>query len=213
MTFEKMTVHKALSELKIIDDRIYKTIDEAVFCVANKHSNEKIRGIPIKEFTEQMSNGYDKSNDLIKRRDAIKRAVMKSNASTNVEVGGVEYTVAEAIEMKNHGVELLQYLLANMRDQYKEAQAEVMKNNGKDLDTRAEQYVVGIYGSKDGRVDTDDFKKAKQDFIKSNSYELVDPIHVKEKIEMLEDKISTFISDVDSALSVSNALTTVEISY
>ena len=160
-----------------------------------------------------MSNGYDKSNDLIKRRDAIKRAVMKSNASTNVEVGGVEYTVAEAIEMKNHGVELLQYLLANMRDQYKEAQAEVMKNNGKDLDTRAEQYVVGIYGSKDGRVDTDDFKKAKQDFIKSNSYELVDPIHVKEKIEMLEDKISTFISDVDSALSVSNALTTVEISY
>ena len=213
MTFEKMTVHKALSELKIIDDRIYKAIDEAVFCVANKHSNEKIRGIPIKEFTEQMSNGYDKSNDLIKRRDAIKRAVMKSNASTNVEVGGVEYTVAEAIEMKNHGVELLQYLLANMRDQYKEAQAEVMKNNGKDLDTRAEQYVVGIYGSKDGRVDTDDFKKAKQDFIKSNSYELVDPIHVKEKIEMLEDKISTFISDVDSALSVSNALTTVEISY
>ena len=213
MTFEKMTVHKALSELKIIDDRIYKAIDEAVFCVANKHSNEKIRGIPIKEFTEQMSSGYDKSNDLIKRRDAIKRAVVKSNASTNVEVGGVEYTVAEAIEMKNHGVELLQYLLANMRDQYKEAQAEVMKNNGKNLDSRAEQYVVGIYGSKDGRVDTDDFKKAKQDFIKSNSYELVDPIHVKEKIEMLEDKISTFISDVDSALSVSNALTTVEISY
>lgn len=213
MTFEKMTVHKALSELKIIDDRIYRAIDEAVFCVANKHSNEKIRGIPIKEFTEQMSSGYDKSSDLIKRRDAIKRAVVKSNASTNVEVGGVEYTVAEAIEMKNHGVELLQYLLANMRDQYKEAQAEVMKNNGKDLDSRAEQYVVGIYGSKDGRVDTDDFKKAKQDFIKSNSYELVDPIHVKEKIEMLEDKISTFISDVDSALSVSNALTTVEISY
>lgn len=213
MTFEKMTVHKALSELKIIDDRIYKAIDEAVFCVANKHSNEKIRGIPIKEFTEQMSSGYDKSNDLIKRRDAIKRAVVKSNASTNVEVGGAEYTVAEAIEMKNHGVELLQYLLENMRDQYKEAQAEVMKNNGKNLDSRAEQYVVGIYGSKDGRVDTDDFKKAKQDFIKSNSYELVDPIHVKEKIEMLEDKISTFISDVDSALSVSNALTTVEISY
>lgn len=43
MTTEKMTVHKALSELKILDDRIHLAISEAVFCVTNKHSNEKIK--------------------------------------------------------------------------------------------------------------------------------------------------------------------------
>lgn len=40
-TIEKMTVHKALAELKIIDFRIERSIDDAQFCVANKHSNEK----------------------------------------------------------------------------------------------------------------------------------------------------------------------------
>ena len=39
-TVEKMTVHKGLAELKIIDSRIERAIDDAQFCVSNKHSNE-----------------------------------------------------------------------------------------------------------------------------------------------------------------------------
>ena len=49
MTTEKMTVHKALAELKILDNRIHSAISDAVFCVANKHSNEKINGIKVDE--------------------------------------------------------------------------------------------------------------------------------------------------------------------
>ena len=44
MTNEKMTVHKALVELKTIDARIEKTIRDASFVIANKHSNQKISG-------------------------------------------------------------------------------------------------------------------------------------------------------------------------
>ena len=44
MTTEKMTVHKALAELKVIGDRITNAISTGVFCRANKHSNEKING-------------------------------------------------------------------------------------------------------------------------------------------------------------------------
>ena len=50
MTTEKMTVHKALAELKIVDDRIVSAIDGGTYCVANKHSNDKIKGVSLEEY-------------------------------------------------------------------------------------------------------------------------------------------------------------------
>lgn len=213
MTNETMTVHKALAELKIIDDRIHKAISGGVFCVANKHSNEKINGVPIEEFKKTMQGAYDKASDLTARRNAIKRAVVNSNAITKVKVGAAEYTVAEAIEMKNHGVELKEMLLHELESQYKKSQAVILSKNGDDLEKRAEQYVVGIYGAKEGKTNTDDFEKTKKDFIASNSYELIDPIAILKKVEGLESEISEFKAEVDAALSTANAITQIEITY
>ena len=111
MTTEKMTIHKALAELKIIGDRINSSISTATFIKANKHSNEKINGVSIEDFRKQIQGSWDKSNDLIKRRNAIKRAVVLSNATTKVKVGIEEFTVAEAIEMKNTGMQFKKELL------------------------------------------------------------------------------------------------------
>lgn len=73
MTTESMTIHKALAELKLLDSRINKSIVEGVFCAANKHSNEKIGGIPIEDYEKIIQGSYDKADDLIKRQSAIKR--------------------------------------------------------------------------------------------------------------------------------------------
>ena len=78
---------------------------------------------------------------------------------------------------------------------------------------KAEQYVIGIYGSKEGKTNTDDFEKTKKDFITANSYELVDPIKILDKINALEESIASFKAEVDAALSTSNAVTEIEISY
>lgn len=213
MKTEKMTVHKALAELKIADDRIASAIQGGTYCIANKHSNEKIKGVPLKEYERVMQGCYDKVVDLIKRRNAIKRAVVLSNATTKVTINGAEYTVAEAIEMKNHGVEFDDMFYKTLDYQYNRAQANILEQNGNDLEKRAEQYVIGIYGSKEGKTNTDDFEKTKKDFITANSYELVDPIKILEKINSLEASISSFRAEVDAALSTSNAITEIEISY
>ena len=213
MTTEKMTVHKALAELKIMDDRIVSAINGGTYCVANKHSNDKIKGVSLEEYKRTMQGCYDKVVDLIKRRNAIKRAVVLSNAITKVSVNGTEYTVAEAIEMKNHGVEFDDMLYRTLNSQYLMAQGEILRQNGDDLEKRAEQYVIGIYGSKEGKTNTDDFEKTKKDFITANSYELIDPIKILEKINSLEESISSFRAEVDAALSTSNAVTEIEISY
>ncbi len=213
MMKEVMTVHKALAELKLLDSRIEKAIAEGVYCVANKHSNDKIGGVPLDDYIKIVQGGYDKSTDLINRRKAIKRAVVLSNAVTKVSVAGNEYTVAEAIEMKNHGVEFEKLLMNTMNIQYRNAQMQIKQENGKDLEQRAEQYVTAIYGQKEGKTNTSDIEKVKADFLKSNQYELIDPLHVLNKIEDLEKKINDFMAEVDSALSVSNALTEITIEY
>ena len=130
MTHEQMTVHKGLAELKTIDGRINKAISEGVYVIANKHSNEKIKGKSISDFKETMKSSYQKATDLINRRNALKRAIVLSNANTKVTVGGVEYTVAEAIEMKNHGMEFKATLMRTMAYQNDSAQTEINRNSG-----------------------------------------------------------------------------------
>ena len=213
MTTEKMTVHKALAEIKVMDDRINTAIYSGVYCLANKHSNEKVKGIAVEDYKKVMHGYYDKANDLIKRNEAIKKAVVLSNAVTKVKIGDNEYTVAEAIWMKNHGIDNKEELLEKLQQQYNKAQAEILKNNGEELDKRAEQYVIGIYGSKEGKTDTEAFEKTKKEFIKANQYELLDPIGVLKVIEDLEKEIDTFKAEVDAALSTSNAITEIEVTY
>lgn len=213
MTIETMTVHKALAELKILDDRIISTINGGTYCVANKHSNDKINGVSVEEYKGVIQGSYDKASDLIRRRTAIKKAVVLSNATTKVSINGTEYTRAEAIEMKNHGVEFEELMLEALTKQYNKAQSVILKQNGDDLERRAEQYVIGIYGSKEGKQNTDDFEKTKKDFITANSYELIDPIKILDKINALEESIASFKAEVDAALSTSNAITVIEIKY
>lgn len=115
--------------------------------------------------------------------------------------------------MKNHGMEKWQGVLNVMQRQYKQAQVEINRQNGADLEARADQYVTAIYGQKDGKTNTADIEKVRADFLKANTYELLDPIHILDKIEELEKKISDFMSEVDAALSCSNALTQITIEY
>lgn len=209
-----MTVHKALAELKLLDDRIEKAIAEGVYCVANKHSNDKIGGVPLDDYIKIMQGGYDKATGLINRQAAIKRAVTLSNSVTKVSVSAVEYTVAEAIWMKNHGMEFYKALMNAMQKHYNTAQMKInLENDGGRLEDRAEQYVTAIYGQKEGKTNTADIEKVRADFLAANQYELVDPFHVLDKIENLEKKINDFMAEVDSALSCSNALTEITIEY
>lgn len=212
MTTEKMNVHKALSELKVLDKRIINAIAND-FVIANKHSNDKINGIPLVDFNIDMKSHYQQVNDLIERRNALKRAVVSSNAVTKVTVGGTEYTVAEAIEMKNHGMEFYKMLRDELAKQFTKAQTAIMVNSGKNLEERAEKYIVSILSTKNEKIDTKLIDELRAKYIENNTYDLLDPNNVKSRIEALNEMIENFESDIDSALSVSNAVTIIEFEY
>ena len=213
MTTEKMSVHKALCELKTLDSRIQKSIQQAVFVFANKHANTKISGVPVGEYSAEVKAAYQSVKDLIARRDAIKRAVTLSNAAVKVVIGGKEYTVAEAIEMKNHGISHLQLLLRKLETDNQRARRESDNNNGEALEGRADEYVKSLYGNVDMKGASEEIKKVRADFIAAQTMEIVDPIGIRTEMERLEKEINDFTVEIDSALSVSNALTELEIVY
>ena len=138
---------------------------------------------------------------------------MLSNAVTKVIIGGVEYTVAEAIEIKNNAIPLMKNLYTQMHRDSISAMQEAQRANGDSLENRADAYVKTLYENADMKNASDQIKKVREDFIASQTVEVVDPIGVTDEMKKLEDKINAFVVDVDSALSVSNALTEIEISY
>lgn len=217
MTIEKMTIHNALAELKTLNARIEKAIRETPYVLAAKHSAEKINGMSIADFKTQIKSCYQKATDLIARRDAMKRAVVLSNANTKITIGGNEYTVAEAIEMKNHGIEFKERLLNAMTYAYNDAQNDLSRNSGDSLERKAEQYVLAVIQAqpKDSKmtVDSDAMQSLRKTYIENNTYDLIDPLGVANVIKSLEDEINKFNTEIDAALSCSNALTVIEFEY
>lgn len=212
MITETMTIHEALVELKTLDKRIESKISLATFVLTNKHSNTKISGKPIPDYTDEMASGLQSIEDLIARRYAIRNALAKSNSETIINVGGRDYTISTAIEMKMHGMELNQTLLNRMACQLGSAERDLDRNNGDRLSDAADEYVTRLYGSKD-KSNADDIQAARKHYIEANTFDLIDPLNVRGRIEALRDHIDAFNSEVDSKIQVSNALTTIAIEY
>ena len=212
MIHEKMTVHKALAELKTLDDRINSEITGSVFVRANRHNNMKIFGKTIPDFMADTESGYQSVKALINRRNAMKRAVVLSNAITKVNIGGVEYTVAEAIEMNNHGMENLVELRNCLREQYSSVKRMVESENGDKLVKACENYIQATFGTKE-KINNPDIEMAHKVYMTHNTYDIVTGLDIEKVIKELTDRIDAFKAEVDSALSVSNALTVIEFDY
>lgn len=209
---ETMTIHKALAELKVLDKRIIDAMAAATFVVNKKNNQEKVHGVTPTTFNEAAFASYDKITDLIKRRNAIKDAVNVSNSVTKVEIGGKTYTVVEAIDKKNHGMAFYMELRDHMTVQLSRAKADLEKQNSQ-LQQKAEQFVTGLMGNKETAAKSEEYDTSVKTYIKSNTVEMLDPLGIEKKIAELDDMINAFMPEVDAALSVSNALTTISIEY
>ena len=210
---EVMTIHKALSELKILDSRITDKINKSEFAVANKHSNTKIHGIDVDAFCKEVKEEYQSLMTLINRRNAIKRAVTKSNAVTAVVIGGKTYTVAEAIDMKTMGCGYLTAIADIMKNQFAFASRKADAENNDCLYNKADEYIKSLYAGSDLKNMSEEIRKVRDAFSAAQTVEVIDPVHAADEASKLQKEADEFLSDVDSALSVSNALTKIEVEY
>lgn len=209
MSNEKMSIHRGLAEIKLLDSRIDRAITEGIYCTHNKRSNQKIQGMEIQDFKDKViKSSFDKVEELIKRRQRIKSAIVKSNALTDVEIAGNKMSVAEAIERKM-SIEYDRDFLNKLKQQYSTALLNIERNNAT-LTERADAQINALYQNKEN-VDPVKIQSLRNDFIDENTFDLIDPVNIKAKIDKLEKEIEDFEVEVDFKLSESNATTFIEI--
>lgn len=204
-----MTVGRALNEVKLIESRIQKKIGAAQFTDAYQVKTKKLwRNHDTKEnFEKNAKAEFDSITDLIDRRNNIKTAILVSNATTKVKVDGKEFVVIEAIERKR-AILHDQRLLARLREDFSFITKLMDKNEAELKENILKMLQQSV--SDDRLRDKGDYEKLAAPFREDNELKLIDPLGIRKKIEEYDETIDRFITDVDYALSESNATTKIE---
>lgn len=205
----KMSIHRALAELKTLDKRIQRGVSEKF--VALQIGEEAPRGFKdLKAFTEDSKAAYQSVKALIDRRNAIKAGITASNASTGVTIAGEKMTVAAAIDRRDTGLQYDKQLLNSLRRQLQAVESEIERER-QDVERRLEQRIQSDLGSKDRKTNADEVENITKTFMKRYKPGMVDPIAIKEEITRLTNDIEQFEMEVDFTLSESNTQTLIEI--
>lgn len=203
-----MTITRGLAELKLLDARIQRTVADGAF-VAVVVGEKPVRGFQSnEEFSRRAQASLQSAQDLIRRRNAIKAAIVVSNATTYITIGGNRMTVAEAIERKR-SIAYEEELLDTLRAQHKNAVQEMEQKNA-EVKLRLDRLLEANFG-KDAKAKDSEYDAIAKPFMAQNEAKLVDPVKVKSVIDTLTEEIETFKTEVDFVLSESNTLTRITV--
>jgi copper chaperone CopZ len=213
---ETMSLTRILREVKSLDKRITKKINETQFIDYYQPKNEEIGGmithLSTDNFDKDVKAKYKSITDLMDNRNKLKAALAQANAITKVKVKiddeEQEFSIASAIELKR-SISFKKSLLATLKQQYAN-----IKNNIDDNDVRLHPQLNDLFKKLvgDKSLESPEFKEHIMPFfVGKNQFKMLDPLKIKDKIEKLDKDIDDFESNIDIALSEINGITTVEI--
>lgn len=215
MTKQTMTIHRALSELKTIDARTEKEIENFNPVGHYQQGNEGTASIKVNnlkvlaEFEDSAKSSYQSITDLISRKLKIKTAIVASNAVTKVSVAGNSMTVADAISMKEQ-IAMKKKLIEVLKAKHRTVFAAMTKNNEKIEENAIKLAEVGL--SKQGvKIGDNDAQAIIAPYLKAQRFHLSDAIDVGKEWAKMEKEIFDFEAEVDAVLSETNALTVITI--
>ena len=205
---EKITIARGLAEIKLLDSRITKEINNAIF-VTNITGKKSITNYNLtKDDYEKGAKASKQSiEDLIARRKLIKQKIVLANATTKVRIGKDEYFIAEAIERKSsisHDIAYLNKLKQNLQ----QVETDINHRNN-NMENKLDSLLSDKMGSdKSKSEEVIEFQKSYREL---NETKIYDAIGIKDLIKKLEIEIDEFQSEVDFALSHVNSITEIEI--
>lgn len=207
---KKITITRAMRDLKLLKDRIDKKIARAKFVGIHQNKKDEVLQVCVtkEQFIKDAKADFESIVDLLEQRKEIKSKIMLSNAVTKVKIWNAEYTITEALARKN-SIEFEKNFLAQMRHQLATMRDAIERHKPK-IEESVQKMLEEHLG-KDAKPTKDDYNTIAGPFLKANELNLLDPCNIANKIEELDDDIDTFLAEVDLALSESNAKTEIEI--
>jgi hypothetical protein len=209
MTKQKMTIHRALSELKLIDSKIEKQIYEIV--PSGIYQKGKLINNYVKEedFSASAKSKFDSVNDLIARKNAIKSAIVEANGVTKVKISEKEMTIADAINFKAV-VKFKKKLIETLKARQQQAVAQLNQQNAI-VEQNVQRILEATFGKENVKAGKDDVESVRKPYMDANEFHLFDPLKVAEKVEAMEKEVGDFEMEVDAVLSEINAVTFIEV--
>ena len=209
MEKQSMTIHRALSELKVIDKRISKNIQSLVPIGAVRKDGLVNNYYNQRDFEDNAKSEFQSVKDLIKRKESIKSAIVKSNSETTVTVGGKTMTVSDAITMKS-SIALREELLRKLKSSFAEVKSTVDEVNER-VEANAMRLAENALGKDNVKTSDKEAESIINTYKASNSVSVVDPLKIDDLIKALSEEVENFQGEVDAVLSESNAITTIEV--
>lgn len=208
----EITVQRALNELKTLEDRLYKRLTSFNLVGTKKNSENRVSETreSVQDFSVNAQGILDSVDALLKRQRELKHAVMESNAKTKITVAGIEYSVMTAIDRKRT-IESEKDVLSKMKQALGNAEYKIAMEN-KRVDEYIQRQTLAMAGGDLSNKKDDFITSFEQSYREKNGWDLVDPLGLRKLIEEREQEIMEFELEIDTALTVSNAITTVTIS-
>ncbi len=198
----RISVSQALAELKLLRKRIQNVTKDSVFTVLKKKRDL----LDATKFSIDAVASYQSYKDLLARYNAIKAAIVLSNATTTVSIGGIEYTVADAVERKKT-IEMEKEMLKIMKQQFEVVKLDYERHVSSE-NNRVERLIQTELG-KDSKTNVEVITQLSETFLAQNRAEIMDPLNLAKEIATLNKSIEEFETKVDWVLSESNGKTTI----
>ncbi len=208
-----LSVTRALTELKNAKARFTRELSNATFVdvvVGHGPLQTGRKRESVSSLKENIQSSKDKIDNLRHSIQALKSAIVLSNATTQVSIRNRTMTVAEAIEWKAT-VALEQSLLAKLRGNLLEARNTIQVTN-QALDKQIESLLIAGLGNDKKKWSEDEMTVLVNSQKNSKEATLLDPLSIERWIETLTQELDGLVAEIDASLSESNAKTNITFS-
>ena len=203
----RMTIHRALAEVKMYDSKICELMDCVYICTAKKRAT-KLYGLSPEGLQMNMKSNLQSLKAIIRNRQILKSAIAASNERTEVVIGGEKMTVLEAIERKAF-LATYKKIISKLKTQYLTASSEWDRSENL-FQAGLEKYINSAVGSS-ATVAPELIQTLTESYKSLNEMTMIDPCNLSGVIAEMEKYVNDFSTEVDYALSESNAITLIEV--
>jgi len=204
---EKMTLTRALAEIKLIEKKIARFSDSSVIWVGLS-KNGKIHNVSdLAKMKSTVDSNKQKLIELITRRNTIKHKLLEANNRVTVTIKEKTYTIAEAIDRKAF-IETEKRIFAQINNQIVTVNNAFAIESAK-LDEKVQNTINSALGG-DGKKDpavVDGINKSVRD---NNQLQVEDPSSVIEWVKATIEDFEDFETEIDFKLSEVNSKTEIE---
>lgn len=211
MSTVTMSVHEGLAKLKLYDQKINQMLRNVPpMTVTIRNKDTTVYGVTKEQFKINAESFIHSFTALMENKAKLKGEIVRSNATTLVTIGGVEYTVADAIERKK-SMNILGTFNSTLTYSFN---TETNKyNNACDrFQTDFEKFLTSLGGDTNKRK-VEEIDLLRKSFEEQNGSMFYNPLDIAKVINTNTEIFDDFMTEVDFRLSESNALTKITVDF